>query len=395
MKILIINSVIDFGSTGRICIEASEHLTKEGHDVKIAYGRLDAVFDHNSKIGYRIGNRLDVVLHAILTRLFDVHGFCSTHATKTFINWADAYKPDVIWIHNLHGYYINVGMLFSWIKKRNFRVVWTLHDCWAFTGHCTHFSFMRCNKWKTQCKHCPQLNQYPKSFISFTKRNFNKKRQAFSGVYNLEIVTPSLWLSKLVSKSFLNEYKTTIINNGINIDSFYKESADYFSKIPSLLNKKRILCISSVWGPRKGLYDVLKMCSSLNKDETLVIVGKIPSGTKLPTNAYHIERTNSVDELRKIYSSCDVMFNPTYEDTFSNVNMESLSCGTPVICYRTGGAYEMIDQSNVIEQGDIQSALKLIRKIINKEQSYLFPDKNSFDKKIAFEKYKKLLLEGK
>lgn len=394
MRILIINSVIDFGSTGRICIEASEHLLKAGHEVKIAYGRLNAVFPANSKNGYRIGNRFSVSLHACLTRFFDLHGFCSTHSTKAFIKWADAYNPDVIWIHNLHGYYINIKVLFDWIKKRNLRVVWTLHDCWAFTGHCAHFSYISCDKWQTQCSHCPQLNQYPKSFASFTKNNFDKKRMIFTGVKDLKLVTPSLWLSELVSKSFLSDYKKIVINNGISIDSFYKEQSDYFSNIPSLMTKKRILCISNVWNQRKGLFDILKMCNNLKNNEIIVIVGKIPNKIKLPNNTYHIERTNDINELRNIYSSCDVMFNPTYEDTYPTINMEALSCETPVVCYKTGGAWEMLDESSVVEQGNIQLALELIRKIINKEHIYVFPDKNSFSKKIAIEKYEKLLIDG-
>ena len=150
MKVLMINSVCGIRSTGRICTDIAEELEKQGHDVKIAYGR-ETVPEKYQKYAVRIGTDLDVKLHGIKTRLFDRHGFGSKRATKKFIKWVEEYDPDVIHLHNLHGYYINIKILFDYLKKANKKVVWTLHDCWAFTGHCTHFDFVGCNKWKCKC----------------------------------------------------------------------------------------------------------------------------------------------------------------------------------------------------------------------------------------------------
>ena len=166
MKILFVNSVCGIGSTGRICLELAQKFEAQGHAVKIAYGRSDEIPKEARKYAVKIGNKIDVYSHVLMTRLLDCHGFGSVHATKEFLKWADAYHPDMIWIHNLHGYYINIKLFFQWIKKRQtmqeerglpvMEVRMTLHDCWMFTGHCAHFDMIGCMKWKKGCRRCPQ-----------------------------------------------------------------------------------------------------------------------------------------------------------------------------------------------------------------------------------------------
>ena len=391
MKILIINSVLDFGSTGRICLNAAKYFSKLGYEVKIAYGRFDPSYKSSETFGYRIGSKKDLFCHALLTRMFDIHGFGSKIATKKFLTWADEFNPDIVWLHNLHGYYINVKLLFKWLKKRDLKVFWTLHDCWSFTGHCSHFSFVGCEQWVSGCKKCPQKKEYPASFVSKAKNNYLRKKEIFTSLSDLTIITPSMWLKELVSRSFLKKYPIEVINNGIDFSSFYFKTNN--DSHLSEKHQKTIMCISSFWNERKGLGDVIKLSSMLFSDERIVLIGKLPDGLKLAKNIYYIPRTNDLNELRNIYTSSDVMFNPTYEDTYSNINMESLICHTPVVCYKTCGAYEMLDNRFVVNQGDLTSALKIMREVFSGKLNYDFSNTSSFSEMIALEKYKNLLFK--
>ena len=181
MRVLIINEYCGHTSTGKICAGIVDEYEQKGNEVRIAFGRDGFVPEKYKKNAFRIGNDFDVRLHGILTRLFDAHGLASRFVTQRFLKWADKYSPNLLWLHNLHGYYINYEMLFSWIKKHpEMTVYWTLHDCWAFTGHCTHFTYVGCCKWEHECNHCPQLREYPASlFIDRSKKNFTKKKEGF------------------------------------------------------------------------------------------------------------------------------------------------------------------------------------------------------------------------
>ena len=352
MKVLMINSVCGIRSTGRICTDIAEELEKQGHDVKIAYGR-ETVPEKYQKYAVRIGTDLDVKLHGIKTRLFDRHGFGSKRATKKFIKWVEEYDPDVIHLHNLHGYYINIKILFDYLKKANKKVVWTLHDCWAITGHCTHFSLASCEKWKTACNCCPNKKEYPKSkLFDNSKKNYICKKSLFTGIKNMVVVTPSEWLKDLVKQSFLADYEVKCIHNGIDLDIFRPTESD-FKKCNALEDKKVVLSVSSVWNERKGFYDVIKLAELL-PDYRVVIVGVDEAQkSELPCNIIGITRTNNVVELAEIYSAADVFVNLTYEDNYPTVNLEALACGTPVITYKTGGSVESVDVHNQVEQGDV------------------------------------------
>jgi len=241
MRILFVNEVLGHTSTGKICAEQALKMQAEGNDVMVAYGRDDLVPDKYRNIAYRIGSDFSVKLHGVSTRLFDNHGFCSTSATKAFLKWADTYNPDLLWLHNLHGYYINVELLFSWIKNRpNMKVKWTLHDCWSFTGHCTHFDFVGCENWKTQCCDCPQKKKYPASLLfDQSKRNFERKKAAFTGVKDLSIITPSKWLAELVNQSFLKEYPVEVVYNTIDTTVF-RPAISCFREKHNIVDKKMV-----------------------------------------------------------------------------------------------------------------------------------------------------------
>lgn len=364
MKVLFINSVCGIGSTGRICTDLAQQLEAEGNEVKIAYGRNGIVPEKFQKYAVRIGSDFDCKMHALQTRLFDTHGFGSKAATKKFLQWAEDYKPDLLWLHNIHGYYINVEMLFAWIKKHpEMEVRWTLHDCWAFTGHCSHFTVVKCEQWKTKCKDCVQKKQYPKCIgLSNVEENFERKRKAFTGVKKMTLITPSKWLADLTRQSFLREYNVEVHYNTID-KTVFKPTPSDFRKRYGLEGKFIILGVASVWELRKGLKDFFKLAKMLDDKYAIVLVGLSKKQlADLPKNVIGIMRTNSPLELAEIYTVADVFFNPTYEDNYPTVNLEAEACGTRVITYDTGGCRETVrrEDSLIIELGNINRLKKEI-----------------------------------
>lgn len=360
MKILMINSCCGVKSTGRICTDLADALTELGHEVKIAYGR-ENVPDKYKKYGVRIGSDFDVKLHALQARLFDNDGFGSKDVTKRFIEWVKIYDPDVIHLHNLHGYYINVEVLFDYLAKSNKKIIWTLHDCWAFTGHCTYFSYVKCSKWKHGCKNCPQKNEYPSSIlIDRSHSNWEKKKKLFSSVKNLTIVTPSKWLANLVRKSFLSNSRIVVINNGIDTEIFKPVDFSRIKKRLKLSNKKILLGVAAVWNKRKGLEDFVKLNQVIDREKyQIILVGLSKKQIEsLPSEIIGITRTDSTEELAELYSMAYIFINPTYEDNFPTTNLEAQACGTPVITYKTGGSIESVPLDNYVEPGNIRAVLE-------------------------------------
>ncbi len=364
MKILLINSVCGIRSTGRICTEIADKLSAEGHEVKIAYGR-EAVPEKYQKYAVRIGDDAMLKRHGIATRLLDKHGFSSEKETCEFLKWADEFAPDVVWLHNLHGYYINVELLFEWIKKHpDMQVKWTLHDCWAFTGHCAHFMIAKCDKWRTECGKCPQKREYPSSLLKDnSKDNFRRKKAAFTGIKNMELITPSKWLSGLVKESFLGEYSVNVIYNTIDTSVFKPTPSDFKQK-HGIEDKFMILGVASAWSNEKGLCDFIKLSQMLDDGYAVVMVGLTAAQIKaLPSNIIKIERTDSICELAEIYTAADVFFNPTYQDNYPTVDLEAEACGTDVIAYDVGGTSETIQRtgSMVIPAGDVEKFIQMIK----------------------------------
>ena len=364
MRILFINETCGTGSHGKIAAEQAQKFENEGHEVKIAYGRYAYVPEKYKKYAVQIGSMFDVYVHALLTRLTDKHGFFSKHATKKFLQWADEYNPDFLWLHNIHGYYINIEMLFNWIKLRpNMKIFWTLHDCWSFTGHCGFFTAVNCEKWKTHCEHCPQKNSYPASIIDNSYENFERKKNLFTGIKNMTLITPSKWLADLVKESFLKDYPVEVRYNEIDKNIFKPAPGNFREKF-NIKDKKIILGVASIWEERKGLNDFIKLSTMLDPEKfVIVLVGLKPEQIKkLPKKIIAVQRTENQKQLAEIYTAADVFFNPTYEDNYPTVNLEAEACGTPVITYDTGGCSETIKNKNsrVIKCGDIETAKNLI-----------------------------------
>ncbi len=352
MKVLMINSVCGVGSTGRICTDIADMLLSQGHECKIAYGRGE-VPEKYRDISVRIGSTFKVYCNVLKSRLFDNEGFNAVGATKKLVRWIKEYDPDVIHLHNIHGYYLNVKILFDYLKTSGKKIIWTLHDCWAFTGHCTHFQVPHCDKWRTECEKCIRVKDYPKALISHAKRNYKRKKQTFCGVPNLTIVTPSKWLAGVVEQSFLSEYQTVVINNGIDLSVFKPTESDFRERF-GLTDKKIILGVASVWEKRKGFNDFLELAKLIDDSYRIVLVGVNDKQLKmLPSSVIGIKRTNNVKELAEIYTAADVLFNPTYEDNYPTVNLEAQACGTPVITYPTGGSVESVPSENVVKSKDI------------------------------------------
>lgn len=367
MKVLQINSVCGIGSTGRIATDIHSMLVEEGNESYIAYGRGEA---RNCDNVIKIGNKFDVYAHVIKTRIFDMHGFGSKRATRKFIEKVIELDPDIIHLHNIHGYYINVKILFDFLKKFNKPVIWTLHDCWPFTGHCANFEYAGCNCWMVDGDHkCIQKTSYPKSLIfNNSVKNYKRKRKAFTGVKNLTIVTPSKWLAELVKQSFLCEYQVKVINNGINLDVFKPRKSDFRQKY-KIYDKYVILGVANIWGNRKGYNYFLELSKRLSEDEIIVMVGLNKKQIKnLPPNIIGITRTENIHTLAEIYSTADVFINPTLEDNFPTTNLEALACGTPVITFNTGGSIESIEKDcgYIVEKGNLEQLVDKIKLVKQK-----------------------------
>jgi glycosyltransferase involved in cell wall biosynthesis len=364
--VLQINTVCGVGSVGRIVRQIHEALQEKGHESYIAYGRKPLGCDG----AIRIGGDLDVYFHVFLTRVFDLHGFGSKKATKKFLKIVEEINPDIIHLHNIHGYYLNIEVLFDFLKSFDKPVVWTLHDCWAFTGHCSHFTYAKCERWKTGCYSCPEKKSYPRSVIfDNSKSNYARKKKAFIGVKNMTLVTPSQWLAGLVKESFLGDYPVQVILNGIDTEVFKPTPSD-FKKRYGLDGKFLILGVANVWEKRKGFDYFLDLSKYLSDDEIIVLVGLSDERIKnLPNNIIGIKRTNSAKELAEIYTAADVSFNPTLEDNYPTVNLEAQACGTYVITFDSGGAKETIiskESGIAIKPCNAEDIMNLIRVLRSK-----------------------------
>ena len=393
LKVLQINTVCGNGSVGKIAVDLKHTLETAGHSCQILYGRKKAP-DGVSAV--RIGSDLSMGVHVLDTFFKGEHGFASDKVTQKMLDYINEYQPDLIQLHNIHGFYLNVEMLFNYLKVAGIPVVWTLHDCWSFTGHCAYFDYSGCEKWKEGCGKCPQhRSAYPYAlFKDNSRKNYIRKERAFTKVPNLTIVTPSQWLADLVRQSFLKEYPVQVIRNGIDRQVFSPTEGRLRRKY-DLQEKKVLLGVASVWEKRKGLSCFEALAEKLPEEYQIVLVGvNERQKKKLPEKILGIERTNRLKELAEWYTLADIYLNPTLEDNFPTTNLEALSCGTPVITFDTGGSPESIDAScgKVVPKGDVDDMLAAILDMeeypILKESCIL--KSMQYDKEERFREYRKL-----
>lgn len=371
MKTLLqINTVVNRGSTGRIAEEIGVLAMQAGWNSYIAYGRQQAYSSSNL---IRIGNQVDCYMHVLQTRLFDRHGLGSKKATMYLIEQIRGISPDIIHLHNIHGYYLNYPILFDYLSTINIPVVWTLHDCWSFTGHCPYFDFVQCEKWRLKCSECIQSKKYPASwFIDRSEKNFIEKRTYFNKLKNLTLVPVSNWLGNLIKDSFLSGNNTMVIHNGIDLDTFFP--------CPSIKNKLGlqdrfvILGVANIWEERKGLEDFILLSNKVSSDVVIILIGLSKKQMqKIPNNIISLERTDSVNQLVEYYSTADLYVNLTKEDNFPTTNIEALACGTPVVTYRTGGSIEALTPETgfIVEKGNLDGILDVIEMVkINGKEKY-------------------------
>lgn len=324
------------GSVGKIAKELSDELITSGHECRLYYSRGN---ECDKPYAVRFGRKSSVYQHVLSARLFDSDGLHSKHDTDRLISCLTKFNPDIVHLHCLHGYYLDYRRLFEYLKNSGKKVVWTMHDCWAYTGHCAFYDFVKCEKWKNRCNHCPQKKEYPKSVLfDHSKRNFKWKKASFTSLTEnaMSIVTPSEWLSNEIDKSFLAKYNRQVINNDVNYDIF---RINLDSKI-----EKRVLGVANIWDRRKGLEDFIELRKVIPKEYEILIIGASPEQCEILKNSEicAIERTTNQEELARFYQTSTILFNPTYEDNYPTVNVEALACGLPVVTYHTGGSPEMI-----------------------------------------------------
>lgn len=365
-KVLIINVSANSGSTGRIAENIGRTAIANGFDSYFAYGRIAR--DSQCKL-IRIGSDKDIRWHGLQSRIFDNQGFASTKATQLFVEKIKRIQPDIINIHNIHGYYANIDVLLNYLATTNIPVVWTLHDCWNFTGHCAFFDYAGCDRWKTHCHHCPRKTGYPSSYVfDSSSKNYEKKKALFGRMHNLHFVTPSQWLADLTKESFLSQFPVHVINNGLDLSVFKPIVNERTkSKMGIQLGQKVILGVASVWHKRKGLDDFIQLAKAL-PEHKVVLVGLTEKQVKeLPQGMVGVTRTENTRELAELYSMADVFVNPTYADNFPTTNIEALACGTPVVTYMTGGSPEAVSENTgmIVEKGNIVSLIISVKRILS------------------------------
>ena len=399
MRIVVINSCT-YGSTGSIMQSIAQTAIAHGHEAYIAFpnGR----HRERNRLASRnipmipFSNRFSEDFHLLADRLTGFNGCFSVFSTAALLRKLDKLQPDLLHLHNLHNCYVNLPMLFRYIKKRRLRVVWTLHDCWAFTGHCPHFDGIGCEKWQTGCNNCPQYRLYPQSLVDRSKGMYRRKKKWFSGVENLTLVTPSVWLAELAKRSFLGEYPIRVIPNGIDLSVFHPAG----NKKEQWKDKFVILGVAAVWAEAKGLDIFAELAKRLEDRFQIALVGTDEAvDRKLPDNIVSIHRTADPHELAELYTAADLFVNPTRQDNFPTVNLEALACGTPVLTFRTGGSPEAIDADcgMVVEKDDIDALERAIRSIAEEKPfapAACIHRAQEFAADHQFEKYVKLYEAG-
>ncbi len=356
MKIVQINGGV-FGSTGQIMFGIAD-LCEENGCENICISPITTTNKTRQPTHEYIpmGTFQKRRINVFLDRLTGNQNAFAKYETRKILKRIDAFNPDIVHLHNIHSGYINLKLLFHYVKKTNIKLVWTLHDCWAFTAYCPHFDMIGCEKWRRGCFHCPQRKKYS-WFFDRSKKLYERKKKLFTGVKNMTLVTPSNWLAGLVKQSFLKDYPVQVIHNGIDL-SIFKPTESDFKERHGLQNKKIVLGVAFGWGKAKGLDVFIELSKRLSNDYQIVLVGTDENVDKqLPKNIISIHRTQNQNELAEIYTAADVFVNPTREENYPTVNMEAIACGTPVVTFQTGGSPEIVDKTCgfVVEKGDINA----------------------------------------
>lgn len=386
MRVLFINTVYGVGSTGKIVRDLEMELTKQGHTVRVCYGRKSSA---KSKNAVQVSSKIETYIDALLTRLTGLHGCFSPISTQKIIKEIDRFNPDIVHLHNIHGYYVNIYRLITYLKKREIRVVWTLHDELMFTGKCSYA--YGCDKWRVECGQCPQIQEYPKSlFFDFSKLQFRWKKKCLKNIKDFCFVTPSKWLKERVESSILNSASCAVINNGIDItETFVVREADRLRNALNIGDKKVVLTVTDdVFSDRKGIKEFCDL-ADMNSEQPLVfiVVGGVREDLQRD-NILYIPKTASQKELGEYYSLADVFVIPSKCDNFPTVCIESLACGTPVIGFDAGGISETAPDETIgkfVKTDDMQALNSCLHHFLSNPAN----ERKEFSRKYAEEHYDK------
>lgn len=407
-RVMLINTVVGTGSVGRLVAGLYDTLEEHGYECMVAYGRGEAPEGMNA---VRIGSDVDMYIHGAISRAFDRHGFGSAKATRGLVEVIEEFDPDIVHLHNVHGYYINLPVLFDYLKASGRRIIWTLHDCWTFTGHCAHFEYVGCTKWLNGCDKCEQLDEYPKSMgKDNSKRNYEDKKELFTGFDDMTLVAPSNWLKGRIRQSFMQDYNTVVVPTGIDLSQFRpikeemsKDNIIFRLKTKMGIRSKRIILgVANPWRERKGLNQFETLAKAISDRYAIILVGLNDDQlSELPDSIIGIAKTDSVEELAALYSMADVYVNLTLEDTFPTTNIEALACGTPVVTYKAGGSPESIDDTCgiTVDRNSIQGVIAALDKISN-SKDILYTEEmcvrraRLYDKEVRFLEYIQEVYEG-
>ena len=389
IRVFQINTVYGFGSTGRIVEGIKQVAEARGHFSYVAYGRGDSTAANTE----RFGSAADRYAHALWTRLTDRTAFFSSRNTRRIIQRINEWQPDVVHLHNLHGYYLNIELLLGFLARYGRPVVLTLHDCWTFTGHCPYFDAQQCDRWITGCQHCPEKSNYPASWlIDSSARNYRDKRRLFAALPDLTLVAPSQWMARQVSRSFVGGRRIVVIPNGIDLAAF-RPTDSAFRQEYGLEGKTIVLGVAGRWTQRKGFRDYLELRNMLGESYVIVLVGVSSRQLQaLPQHVIGIRRTASIDELAAIYTAADVFVNMTYEETFGMVNIEALACGTPVITYPSGGIAENLSETCgvVVAEKSSTAVVRALERLPQFTQAGCRERAEAFDRGKVLSEYVKL-----
>ena len=408
-KLLYISGSVNFGAPGRIVEQLGLLAQQHGYEVLVAHSTRNE--NPTQLPHFAMTTKCDEVMHAIGAKFLDLHGLLSTAQTRELVERIKDYQPDIIHLHNIHGYFCNFKVLFEYLDSVDTPVVWTLHDCWPFTGRCFHFVGVDCYKWKTGCYDCKAEPGYTVSkYYDRSRELYALKKRLFSSVKNLTLVPVSDWQAAFLKDSFLKDCNVHTIHNGVDIEKFRPMNGNRLRDKHRLDGKFVILGVASPWNTRKGLDDFYRLRTMLSDEFAIVMVGLTPKQIeKLPDGIIGIARTESQQELAEYYSMADVFVNLTYLDTFPTTNLEALACGTPVVTYRTGGspeaicdtACEKVEKAGaeyyptgmVVEQGDVEGMIHCVRELKSRPISAAVCRQRAvehFDKDKCFEEYIKL-----
>lgn len=393
MKTLLQISVeVNSGSVGRIAEQIGQVAIANGWKSYITYARNNQ--PSTSKV-IKIGTKWDIYWHGLQTRLFDNHCRASKNATRKLIKQIKEIKPDIIQLHHIHGYYLNMEILFRYLSSIDTPIVWIFHDCWSMTGHCAFFSYIKCFKWIEGCNKCPQKKSYPSSmFLDQSKNNYLIKKSLFTSINNMTIVTVSSWLGDLVKKSFFKNHQIKVIYNGVDTNCFHPNLSDIKNKF-NLGDKIVLLGVATNWVHRKRLDDYILLNQLLSDRYVIVLIGLTTNQIKeLPSGMLGIKRTESIDELSQWYSSADIVLNLSHEETFGLTTVEGFACGTPGIVYNCTASPELISNETgfIVELGDISGIVTSIEKIVHNGKGFYSENcreraKSMFNKDIQYNEY--------